>query len=114
MSDTNIDPARDLHPQLSVRPEPFAGTVHGLGIRRLSFLQNGPTPAALQTRTISPSDGLVALADASAKAGHCHVPAVVPRLAGNCGTRTDRRGMPDGPGLLVNTGNRYEPEGELR
>ena len=39
-STTVLDRALDLHPQVSVRPEPFGALLYHFGTRRLSFLKD--------------------------------------------------------------------------
>ena len=40
MSKIDLDRAWDLHPQVSVRPEPFGALLYHFGTRKLSFLKD--------------------------------------------------------------------------
>jgi mycofactocin biosynthesis protein MftB len=40
MSELDLDRAWDLHPQVSVRPEPFGALLYHFGTRKLSFLKD--------------------------------------------------------------------------
>jgi mycofactocin biosynthesis protein MftB len=40
MPGIDLDGAWDLHPQVSVRPEPFGALLYHFGTRKLSFLKN--------------------------------------------------------------------------
>jgi len=40
MTGFDLDRAWDLHPQVSVRPEPFGALLYHFGTRRLSFLKD--------------------------------------------------------------------------
>ena len=40
MSTMDLDRAWDLHPQVSVRPEPFGALLYHFGTRKLSFLKD--------------------------------------------------------------------------
>jgi putative mycofactocin binding protein MftB len=40
MSNIDLDRAWDLHPQVSVRPEPFGALLYHFGTRKLSFLKD--------------------------------------------------------------------------
>jgi putative mycofactocin binding protein MftB len=40
MTTMDIDRAWDLHPQVSVRPEPFGALLYHFGTRRLTFLKD--------------------------------------------------------------------------
>ncbi|WP_106400114.1 mycofactocin biosynthesis chaperone MftB [Actinocorallia populi] len=40
MSQIDLDRAWDLHPQVSVRPEPFGALLYHFGTRKLSFLKD--------------------------------------------------------------------------
>ncbi|WP_285696487.1 mycofactocin biosynthesis chaperone MftB [Actinomadura sp. NBRC 104412] len=40
MSGFDLDRAWDLHPQVSVRPEPFGALLYHFGTRKLSFLKD--------------------------------------------------------------------------
>lgn len=64
----DLDRAWDLHPQVSVRPEPFGALLYHFGTRRLSFLKDrglldavraladAPTARAALTRAGVPED----------------------------------------------------------
>lgn len=58
--DLDLDRAWDLHPQVSVRPEPFGALLYHFGTRRLSFLKDRRLLAVVQ-----------ALADASTARAAC-------------------------------------------
>lgn len=40
MSALDLDAAWDLHPQVSIRPEPFGALLYHFGTRKLSFLKD--------------------------------------------------------------------------
>ncbi|WP_460062988.1 mycofactocin biosynthesis chaperone MftB [Streptomyces sp. YKOK-I1] len=40
MTEMDLDRAWDLHPQVSVRPEPFGALLYHFGTRRLTFLKD--------------------------------------------------------------------------
>jgi len=44
-----LDTAWDLHPQVSVRPEPFGALLYHFGTRKLSFLKDRTLLAAVQS-----------------------------------------------------------------
>ena len=48
-ADMDIDRAWDLHPQVSVRPEPFGALLYHFGTRRLSFVKDLRLLAVLRT-----------------------------------------------------------------
>jgi putative mycofactocin binding protein MftB len=51
----DLDSAWDLHPQVSVRPEPFGALLYHFGTRKLSFLKDRTLLAAVQSLETSPS-----------------------------------------------------------
>jgi putative mycofactocin binding protein MftB len=66
-----LDAALDLHPSVSVRPEPFGALLYHFGTRRLSFLKDPRLLAVVQALAASPSvrDALAAAGVAEAQAG---------------------------------------------
>ncbi|MFC4499446.1 MULTISPECIES: mycofactocin biosynthesis chaperone MftB [Streptomyces] len=48
MTGMDLDRAWDLHPQVSVRPEPFGALLYHFGTRRLTFLKDRRLLAAVQ------------------------------------------------------------------
>ncbi|MEV7389023.1 MULTISPECIES: mycofactocin biosynthesis chaperone MftB [unclassified Streptomyces] len=48
MTGMDLDRAWDLHPQVSVRPEPFGALLYHFGTRRLSFLKDRRLLAVVQ------------------------------------------------------------------
>ncbi|MEV1025281.1 mycofactocin biosynthesis chaperone MftB [Streptomyces sp. NPDC050264] len=50
-----MDRAWDLHPQVSVRPEPFGALLYHFGTRKLSFLKDLRLLAAVQALGASPT-----------------------------------------------------------
>jgi mycofactocin biosynthesis protein MftB len=48
VSAIDLDRAWDLHPQVSVRPEPFGALLYHFGTRKLSFLKDRRLLAILQ------------------------------------------------------------------
>ncbi|MFF5010917.1 mycofactocin biosynthesis chaperone MftB [Streptomyces phaeochromogenes] len=48
MTTVNLDHAWDLHPQVSVRPEPFGALLYHFGTRKLSFLKDRRLLAVVQ------------------------------------------------------------------
>jgi mycofactocin biosynthesis protein MftB len=52
-----LDAAWDLHPQVSVRPEPFGALLYHFGTRKLSFLKDRTLLAAVQSLADSSSVG---------------------------------------------------------
>ncbi len=54
-SGPHLDTAWDLHPQVSVRPEPFGALLYHFGTRKLSFLKDRTLLAAVQSLAESPS-----------------------------------------------------------
>ncbi len=67
----DLDSAWDLHPQVSVRPEPFGALLYHFGTRKLSFLKDRALLAAVQSLTTAPS---VRAAFESAGIGAADVP----------------------------------------
>ena len=49
-----LDSAWDLHPQVSVRPEPFGALLYHFGTRKLSFLKDRTLLAAVQSLADAP------------------------------------------------------------
>jgi putative mycofactocin binding protein MftB len=50
-----LDAPLDLHPSVSVRPEPFGALLYHFGTRRLSFLKDRRLLAVVQALPTSPS-----------------------------------------------------------
>lgn len=50
-----LDSAWDLHPQVSVRPEPFGALLYHFGTRKLSFLKDRTLLTVVQSLADSPS-----------------------------------------------------------
>ncbi|WP_369230946.1 mycofactocin biosynthesis chaperone MftB [Streptomyces sp. R21] len=48
MTGMDLDRAWDLHPQVSVRPEPFGALLYHFGTRRLTFLKDRRLLAVVQ------------------------------------------------------------------
>ncbi|MFF9808221.1 mycofactocin biosynthesis chaperone MftB [Streptomyces coeruleorubidus] len=55
MSTLNLDRAWDLHPQVSVRPEPFGALLYHFGTRKLSFLKDRRLLAVVQALATAPT-----------------------------------------------------------
>jgi putative mycofactocin binding protein MftB len=55
MSDLDLDRGWDLHPQVSVRPEPFGALLYHFGTRKLSFLKDTTLLAIVTSLAESPS-----------------------------------------------------------
>ncbi|MEZ0108992.1 putative mycofactocin binding protein MftB [Catenulispora sp. EB89] len=55
MTSLDLDRAWDLHPQVSVRPEPFGALLYHFGTRKLSFLKDRTLLAIVQTLAESSS-----------------------------------------------------------
>lgn len=55
MPDLNLDRGWDLHPQVSVRPEPFGALLYHFGTRKLSFLKDTTLLAVVKLLAESPS-----------------------------------------------------------
>ena len=51
----DLDTAWDLHPQVSVRPEPFGALLYHFGTRKLSFLKDRTLLAVVQSLASAPS-----------------------------------------------------------
>ncbi|BCY09747.1 mycofactocin biosynthesis chaperone MftB [Actinoplanes sp. L3-i22] len=51
----DLDRAWDLHPQVSVRPEPFGALLYHFGTRKLSFLKDRGLLAVVQELADAPS-----------------------------------------------------------
>jgi putative mycofactocin binding protein MftB len=54
-SGPDLDTAWDLHPQVSVRPEPFGALLYHFGTRKLSFLKDRTLLAVVQSLQAAPS-----------------------------------------------------------
>ncbi|WP_174844313.1 mycofactocin biosynthesis chaperone MftB [Cryobacterium sp. Hh7] len=55
MPDLDLDRGWDLHPQVSVRPEPFGALLYHFGTRKLSFLKDTTLLAVVRTLADAPS-----------------------------------------------------------
>ena len=55
MPDLDLDRGWDLHPQVSVRPEPFGALLYHFGTRKLSFLKDTTLLAVVRTLADTPS-----------------------------------------------------------
>ncbi|WP_368496494.1 mycofactocin biosynthesis chaperone MftB [Herbiconiux sp. A18JL235] len=64
MTTPPLDSAWDLHPQVSVRPEPFGALLYHFGTRKLSFLKDRALLAAVEGLA-----GSATLRDAFSRAG---------------------------------------------
>lgn len=51
----DLDTAWELHPQVSVRPEPFGALLYHFGTRKLSFLKDPTLLAVVQSLSASPT-----------------------------------------------------------
>ncbi|MFI1357860.1 mycofactocin biosynthesis chaperone MftB [Streptomyces sp. NPDC020898] len=51
----DLDQAWDLHPQVSVRPEPFGALLYHFGTRKLSFLKDRRLLAVVQALADAPT-----------------------------------------------------------
>lgn len=51
----DLELAWDLHPQVSVRPEPFGALLYHFGTRKLSFLKDRTLLSVVQNLATSPS-----------------------------------------------------------
>lgn len=58
----DLDRAWDLHPQVSVRPEPFGALLYHFGTRKLSFLKDRALLAVVQGLAAAPSARAACLA----------------------------------------------------
>ncbi|HTJ69398.1 MAG TPA: mycofactocin biosynthesis chaperone MftB [Actinospica sp.] len=54
-SDFDLDRAWDLHPQVSVRPEPFGALLYHFGTRQLSFLKDRGLLRVVQALATAPT-----------------------------------------------------------
>jgi putative mycofactocin binding protein MftB len=55
MSTINLDQGWDIHPKVSVRPEPFGALLYHFGTRRLSFLKDRTLLAVVQGLATAPT-----------------------------------------------------------
>ncbi|WP_416968011.1 mycofactocin biosynthesis chaperone MftB [Streptomyces sp. 4F14] len=55
MTGIDLDRAWDLHPQVSVRPEPFGALLYHFGTRRLTFLKDRRLLAAVDRLAQAPT-----------------------------------------------------------
>ncbi len=55
MNSVDLDTAWDLHPKVSVRPEPFGALLYHFGTRRLSFLKDPTLLRVVQSLSSSPT-----------------------------------------------------------
>ncbi|GGJ60062.1 mycofactocin biosynthesis chaperone MftB [Streptomyces brasiliensis] len=62
MATLNLDRAWDLHPQVSVRPEPFGALLYHFGTRKLSFLKDRRLLAVVQALATAPTARAACLA----------------------------------------------------
>ncbi|MER5756357.1 mycofactocin biosynthesis chaperone MftB [Streptomyces sp. NPDC002088] len=53
--DLDLDRAWDLHPQVSVRPEPFGALLYHFGTRKLSFLKDRGLLSVVQALVTAPT-----------------------------------------------------------
>ncbi len=51
----DLDSAWDLHPQVSVRPEPFGALLYHFGTRKLSFLKDRTLLTIVQSLAAAPT-----------------------------------------------------------
>jgi mycofactocin biosynthesis protein MftB len=51
----DLDQPWDLHPQVSVRPEPFGALLYHFGTRKLSFLKDRTLLAVVQSLAAAPT-----------------------------------------------------------
>ncbi|MCU1571149.1 MAG: mycofactocin system protein MftB [Naasia sp.] len=51
----DIERAWDVHPQVSLRPEPFGAMLYHFGTRKLSFLKDRTLLSIVETLAVSPS-----------------------------------------------------------
>ncbi|MFC9536772.1 mycofactocin biosynthesis chaperone MftB [Streptomyces sp. NPDC056975] len=54
-SPIDLDRAWDLHPQVSVRPEPFGALLYHFGTRKLTFLKDPRLLAAVEALATEPT-----------------------------------------------------------
>ncbi|MGW3126465.1 mycofactocin biosynthesis chaperone MftB [Streptomyces sp. NPDC001076] len=62
MTAMDLDRAWDLHPQVSVRPEPFGALLYHFGTRKLSFLKDRRLLAVVQALAEAPTARAACLA----------------------------------------------------
>ncbi|MFF6992975.1 mycofactocin biosynthesis chaperone MftB [Streptomyces sp. NPDC010273] len=62
MTGIDLDRAWDLHPQVSVRPEPFGALFYHFGTRKLSFLKDRRLVAVVQGLAQAPTARTACLA----------------------------------------------------
>lgn len=62
MTTIDLDRAWDLHPQVSVRPEPFGALLYHFGTRKLSFLKDRRLLATVQSLADAPTARAACLA----------------------------------------------------
>lgn len=62
MAALDLDRAWDLHPQVSVRPEPFGALLYHFGTRKLSFLKDRGLLSVVQALATAPSARAASLA----------------------------------------------------
>ncbi|MER6982683.1 mycofactocin biosynthesis chaperone MftB, partial [Streptomyces carpinensis] len=62
MATLDLDRAWDLHPQVSVRPEPFGALLYHFGTRKLSFLKDRRLLAVVQALATAPTARAACLA----------------------------------------------------
>lgn len=55
MATLHLDRAMDLHPQVSVRPEPFGALLYHFGTRKLSFLKDRRLLTVVQALATAPT-----------------------------------------------------------
>lgn len=55
MSTLDLDQGWDIHPKVSVRPEPFGALLYHFGTRRLSFLKDRTLLAVVQGLATAPT-----------------------------------------------------------
>ncbi|MFC1229370.1 MULTISPECIES: mycofactocin biosynthesis chaperone MftB [Streptomyces] len=62
MTTVDLDRSWELHPQVSVRPEPFGALLYHFGTRKLTFLKDGRLLAVVQSLADAPTARLACLA----------------------------------------------------
>ncbi|KOU55816.1 mycofactocin system RPExFGAL protein [Streptomyces sp. MMG1533] len=62
MTTMDLDSAWDLHPQVSVRPEPFGALLYHFGTRKLSFLKDRRLLTVVQSLADAPTARAACLA----------------------------------------------------
>jgi putative mycofactocin binding protein MftB len=55
MTALDLDTSWDLHPQVSVRPEPFGALLYHFGTRKLSFLKDRMLLSVVQSLALAPT-----------------------------------------------------------